>query len=493
MKSVDPLGDNAVSPPLDRTQGQLAFARLSGRWDMEIVWHRAEASGTAAATAVIRETPSGIDMKVHSPGSNSQTILAHPTKERSGATVLHYIYQVEPKAIWPDTHGSYKGAAILHLDDDTGELSGNYWTDTLSRGHFKLSKQIERPDAVKSPTIDVLLITALKEEFSAAIEVFSKGIGPAKGVQTWQYVMTDDSDEYQIGSIEQDGKTLFSVAVARPTRMGSIRTGSLATTLAGLLRPKCLVMCGVCAGNPKDLELGDVVVSELSYQYDEGKREADRFVGDHRQVPVSKRWLAASQKLKPDGLPSFGPPSDEDRRLWLLHKIYQGISPATHPARQRYVPEGTWKTTMTDLEVAGFIKAEGTSFILTTMGTDAVERSLLMDIDPPRTLPFAIKPGPMASGNVVVKDGVTWDHLVGLGVRSVLGLEMEAATIGEVANTKGVEEWLVVKGVMDHADPNKADRYKPFAARASAEVLLKFLAERFSEKRSAAATSSGQP
>lgn len=58
-----------------------------------------------------------------------------------------------------------------------------------------------------------------------------------------------------------------------------------------------------------------------------------------------------------------------------------------------------------------------------------------------------------------------------MGVRSALGLEMEATTVGEVANTEGVEEWLVVKGVMDHADPKKSDRYKPFAAKASAEVL----------------------
>jgi hypothetical protein len=38
-----------------------------------------------------------------------------------------------------------------------------------------------------------------------------------------------------------------------------------------------------------------------------------------------------------------------------------------------------------------------------------------------------------------------------------------------------VPHWVVVKGVMDYADPNKDDRIKPFAARASAEVLLRLL------------------
>ncbi|WP_400768710.1 hypothetical protein [Methylosinus sporium] len=75
-----------------------------------------------------------------------------------------------------------------------------------------------------------------------------------------------------------------------------------------------------------------------------------------------------------------------------------------------------------------------------------------------------------------------------MGVRSVVALEMEAASIGEVARSNGVAEWMVVKGVMDYADPNKDDRYKPFAARASAEVLVRFLEGRFEDDRRVAVT-----
>jgi hypothetical protein len=38
-----------------------------------------------------------------------------------------------------------------------------------------------------------------------------------------------------------------------------------------------------------------------------------------------------------------------------------------------------------------------------------------------------------------------------------------------------VPHWIVAKGVMDHADFAKDDRYKEFAARASAEVLYALL------------------
>jgi hypothetical protein len=124
------------------------------------------------------------------------------------------------------------------------------------------------------------------------------------------------------------------------------------------------------------------------------------------------------------------------------------------------------------------VTLDGAQFRLAEKGNAEVVRSLALDVDPPLKLPINVLVGPIASGNVVVKDGLTWDKLKRLGVRSVLGLEMEAAAIGEIARASNVHEWIVVKGVMDHADPHKDDRFKPFAARASAEVLRSFLIDR---------------
>src|SRR5262249_757140 len=93
----------------------------------------------------------------------------------------------------------------------------------------------------------------------------------------------------------------------------------------------------------------------------------------------------------------------------------------------------------------------------------------------PTKLPFAVVVGPMASGNVVVQDDLTWSQLAQLGVRTVTGLEMEAATIAHTAHRLSVPDWIVAKGVADYADPHKNARYQPVAARASAEVLFKLL------------------
>jgi hypothetical protein len=113
-----------------------------------------------------------------------------------------------------------------------------------------------------------------------------------------------------------------------------------------------------------------------------------------------------------------------------------------------------------------------------------MEDQWFLEVDGPDRLPFQIKVGPIASGNAVVKDGTSWDRLKELGVRSVLGIEMEAASLARIAFDLRVPSWIVVKGVMDHGDPRKDDRFKPFAARVSAEVLFEFLTRQLSPRAS---------
>lgn len=313
-------------------------------------------------------------------------------------------------------------------------------------------------------TTDVLLITALKEEYDAARRAFDADRFNGDGVRDWMRFGATTALSYERGVFHHGGQALFSISIAKASRMGGIETGSFAARLVDLLQPGCLVMSGVCAGNPADVALGDVVISELAYQYDEGKREAGGFVGDHRQLPASYNWLRAAEVLQPEALPSFGQPSPDDARLWLLETLHAGSDPSKHPARQRYFGRGEWRVMIERLSADGAIEVDGLALRLTEAGKTEIQNSLLLDVDPPERLPFAIKVGPIASGNVVVKDGVTWDKLRVMGVRSVVGLEMEAAAIARVAVAAGVPEWLVVKGVMDYADPKKDDRYKPFAA-----------------------------
>jgi nucleoside phosphorylase len=327
--------------------------------------------------------------------------------------------------------------------------------------------------------LDALIVTALKEEFEAARTALDNAGAKLE-------LRDDRSSPHLTGTLPKlDGTGSFRIALARPTRMGSPATSTIASSLVERLQPGCIAMCGVCAGNPSDVALGDVIIAEIAYFYDEGKRKKESFEGDHRQIPLEEGWLRVAQDLSLDGLSTFGMATHSDACAWLLDQIHLGLNPAIHPARDRYLPEEQLSEALKFLETSGKIQRRRLKFFLTRKGRDAVEASHAYALASPKVLPYKIHVGPIASGNVVVKDGLTWDLLKTMGVRTVLGLEMEAAAIAQIAFRQGVKHWVVAKGVMDHADPNKNDRYKRFAARSSAEVLLRFLDKVLPEERNA--------
>lgn len=323
-------------------------------------------------------------------------------------------------------------------------------------------------DTPRMTSVDVLIITALPMELDATrASLLAAGASMTPCDE-------ETSRPYLFGILSAKARQL-RVALARPTRMGATATAPIAGALSERLSPQCLAMSGVCAGNPADVSLGDVVVAECAYAYDEGKLTTGGFEPDHRQIPLGDRWLRAAQEMVVDGLPTYGAPSAEDSQLWLLSQLDAGADPRKHPARDRYLGDGKWTAIVSELQGKCLIRLEGRSFSITDAGRKAFNEAYAYTIESPTKLPFAVRAGPIASGNVVVKDGLTWDRLKAWGVRTAMGLEMEAATIAQTAQRLAIPHWLVAKGVMDYADPKKEDCIKPFAARASADVLVRLL------------------
>src|SRR5262245_57229019 len=95
--------------------------------------------------------------------------------------------------------------------------------------------------------IDVLVITALLEEFDAAREVALSGCGGDRGVDTWEERDRDDPPPYLVGDYQLASGSSLRVALARPIDKGGTAAGAVAGPLAERLRPKCLAMGGVCA------------------------------------------------------------------------------------------------------------------------------------------------------------------------------------------------------------------------------------------------------
>jgi nucleoside phosphorylase len=339
------------------------------------------------------------------------------------------------------TNGINHGAAVIR-----GDVSGR--TDLTAR----------RP---RRRGVDVLIVTAIPEEYDAV-----RAVG---GRSAWS--------EHEVGGETPYATARFrtlSVALARPTWMGGRNTGPIATTLTDRLQPGCLAMCGVCAGNPASTAPGDVVVAAPAYEWDEGKYTPGMLKPDHEEFPLDSRWVRAVQDFVPVGLPSHGVATEEEARLWYLEKLYQGQNPRKHPARNSYFPGSTWAKRLARLESEDLIALRDGGSVLTESGRKYIQRVLYFEVDGPERLPFNVYAGPMASGSAVVTDDRIWAALEA-GKRNVLAVDMESATIGTVAAHRRVPHWLVAKGVMDHADPGKDDRFKAFAAKASAEVLFALL------------------
>ncbi|MFI5908772.1 hypothetical protein [Dactylosporangium sp. NPDC051541] len=323
--------------------------------------------------------------------------------------------------------------------------------------------------------IDVLVIAAIPEEFDAAKAAGTASAPTDSGVFLWNAYDMDSIPPFLRGEYRVDGHTRFTVALARPTQMGGRATGTFATSLVDHLQPSSLVMCGVCAGNPTDTALGDVVVGEPVYEWDEGKLSPSGFEGDHRQFRLRRRWLRAAQDFNPSNLESYGAASEEEALFWFLEQLHRGQQPRNHPSRDAYFPRGTWQQRVTKLENSGLIQREPTGeAALTDSGSDFVQRRLYDDVDGPQRLPFRVHAAPMASGSAVISDPAVWGRLKAMGMRKIAAVEMEAASIATIADDRRLA-WLVVKGVMDHADTRKDDRYKQFAARASAQVMWALL------------------
>jgi nucleoside phosphorylase len=349
------------------------------------------------------------------------------------------------------------------MRDNNGIIVGGNMTNSSASVSNPGRSAGPRP---KRAGVDALIIAALKDEYDAAKKV--------AGVSRWQEHGVRGSEPYSTATFRTRSGETISVALARPTRMGGRSIGAITTTLTNELRPACLAMCGVCAGNPGDTAPGDVIVAAPAYEWDEGKHTGDVFRADHQQFPQDNRWVRAVQDFDPSGLPSHGVATDEEAAVWYLERLYKGQDPRTHPARKRYFPRSTWETRLERLRSDGLIAWRDDRWALTGEGLAHIQQITYNNVDGPERLPFEVAAGPMASGSAVMSDPDIWDRLE-VTQRKILALEMEAATIATVAHERQVPHWLVAKGVMDHANFDKDDRFKAFAAKASAEVLFALL------------------
>jgi len=94
----------------------------------------------------------------------------------------------------------------------------------------------------------------------------------------------------------------------------------------------------------------------------------------------------------------------------------------------------------------------------------------LLDEDIPE---IHIHTAPIATGEALCRNPAVWEE-ISKYERKCIGLEMEASVIGQIGHIEE-KRWVVIKGVSDHATPEKDDQHHNTAKENAAKVLKEFL------------------
>ncbi|WP_187272989.1 hypothetical protein [Methylobacterium sp. WL69] len=114
----------------------------------------------------------------------------------------------------------------------------------------------------------------------------------------------DDTTFVRDGHFVLEGERRITVAATSAPRMGMVTTAIISAKLISLLRPRLIVMCGICAGVRHKVKLGDVLLVDPAWDFQSGKRVKDEenssFSVAPHQLPVAAIVRTCVQQLQTD-------------------------------------------------------------------------------------------------------------------------------------------------------------------------------------------------
>jgi len=328
--------------------------------------------------------------------------------------------------------------------------------------------------------VDILLITAAEGEDDAVRGVDDGALG------SWTKIPGPDGYGFDIWGRQYqtpDGGTIH-IALTRPFQTGVEASGNAAGRLVDFFKPRCLAMCGVCAGRPDWTNLGDVIVADRLWRYDVGELlnatpgAKPAFKPDVLQYPFRPQWKQAAEKFEPptrEKLLKQRPRPRDLQALWLLKQLLDTQDPLAHADCAAMCAD--WTEIVNELKQQKRIRLNAGQLILTKSGREFIQNTLAEHAGqlPPQP-DWKIHVGPFGTGSSLIRDVDIWPFLEDQQ-HLVRGFDMEASVIGLTALVQDVHRMIVVKGVMDYGLPDRHRGFRPFAARAAAEVLIAFLRE----------------
>ena len=154
------------------------------------------------------------------------------------------------------------------LEGDT--FSKDRFEEIFNKAHVKRSVTTSKDDEknTENKKFDIAIVTALDDpEFKAVKKI----INNVKPINNDKYSIHDCSVYFE-GTMTGKNKDL-NVIIACDSRMGMPAISSLATRIINAFRPTYLVTLGIAAGIAGDANIGDILITEYSWDYGSGKSE----------------------------------------------------------------------------------------------------------------------------------------------------------------------------------------------------------------------------
>lgn len=330
----------------------------------------------------------------------------------------------------------------------------------------------------------VLVIAALQEELDALLHLKTRG-----DKEWFRKVIVNGLISYETEFQDNNGDT-FELVASTPATKGSVATAIHTTKMLSVYpHPDLSFMTGICAGRrKKGIDLGDVVVGNMAFQYEVGKKSGGKFepeMANTKPDPQFVQWLNDFDSKKyplERFIQTPRPPTLRFQKEWVLFQLdKKEREGARWPVTDEDIREArehcpSWKQAISSLSKDGLIEQTG-SLTLTSSGRDEVIKlkleGLTTEANPDPTNP-KVWIGAFATGSQVVAEPNFFDELAQRD-RTVLALDMEAAAFFEAVRAEGANlPCAVIKGVCDFADEEKDDAFHYYAAEAAARWMLAF-------------------
>jgi hypothetical protein len=265
--------------------------------------------------------------------------------------IVHAVQRQEPERFRRNAHLIAEGDVN---PGDPAKPDPVRVAEDASRVAATAPRQVERAaPPLTQPSADVVIITALKEEYDAARLVNDGALGD------WTVDHSVTGNELAFRDYETSGGAVLRIAMTWATRMRGVSVAAVAPTLLDRLGARGLAMCGVCAGRRGKVQLGDVIIAKVVYSINMGalqiERDAQgvehrRFQADPDPFPLSDALLHRAQNFGVDGAPwiSERPLTLEAQGNWLLSQLVSNSDPMTHAESTQRCPD--WGESIERLE-----------------------------------------------------------------------------------------------------------------------------------------------